>query len=586
MTTTTDPPGHELPPEDESGVARAYPDADGADETYNLAARVYGDGHANDNGDGDANGDVQTDEAAPYNLAARVYGDGHPNGGSGRSNGDVPYNLASRVHGDGHANGNAAVDGANGNGHANGNGALIGGNGAAVASAVAVVPPAAPPAAPPPQAGEPPQRGRKISLRTFDSFNVVGYRWFVLAMLGQMASMNMQMLVRGFLVFELTGSFAALGTMSLGNAIPGLMFALFGGVIADRLQKKAVLQVGQLVNAMNAVVVGMLLLFGMLRFEHLLVSAVVQGTVMALMMPSRQSMIPEIVGPQRLMNAVALNTAGMNLMRLTVPALGGIMLAAADAFYVYFLMTGLYLFAVITLTKVPSRRPPERSAAAAPAGAAVPAGGGRMGMRGGRGRGAGSFKDVVDGVVYIAHNRTVLTLLVANFFIVLTSMPYMMMLPGFVKEVLDGGAAKLGLLISITGIGSLAGSLVIASMPPKHRGKILLLGSGLLGVALIGFSLSNVFWLTAIIMVFIGLGQTTRMSLSNVLLQAYVEDEYRGRVMSIYMMEFSLMQFGVFAVGILASAIGIQYALTFTSVLLLVFIAYAWLFIPRLRELD
>jgi predicted MFS family arabinose efflux permease len=178
------------------------------------------------------------------------------------------------------------------------------------------------------------------------------------------------------------------------------------------------------------------------------------------------------------------------------------------------------------------------------------------------------------------------TLLIANFFIVLTSMPYMMMLPGFVKQVLDGGPDKLGLLISITGIGSLAGSLVIASMPPKNRGKILLFGSGLLGVALIGFSLSNIFWVTAIIMVFIGLGQTTRMSLSNVLIQAYVEDEYRGRVMSIYMMEFSLMQFGVFAVGILASVIGIQYALTFTSVLLLIFLVYAYLFIPRLRNLD
>ena len=555
MTTTADPQGRELPPEDESGAAGASPDAADADEPYNLAARVYGDGHAN--GDNShANGGGQTDEAAPYNLAVRVHGDGHANGGNGRSNGDrdAAYNLASRVYGNGHVSGTSA----------------------------------------PAQAGEPPQRGRKFSLRTFESFKIAGYRWFFLAMLGQMASMNMQMLVRGFLVFELTGSYAALGTMSLGNAIPGLMFALFGGVIADRLQKKYVLQVGQLVNAMNAVAVGMLLLFGMLRFEHLMASAVVQGTVMALMMPSRQSMIPEIVGPRRLMNAVALNTAGMNLMRLAVPALGGILLAAADAYYVYFLMTGLYLFAVVTLTKVPSRGRSGEDADAALAPAVTPTGGGRdgamgmgMGMRGGgMRRGAGSFKDIVDGVVYVARNRTVLTLLTANFFIVLTSMPYMMMLPGFVKQVLDGGPDKLGLLISITGIGSLAGSLVIASMPAKNRGKILLFGSALLGFALIGFSLSNVFWVTAIIMVFVGLGQTTRMSLSNVLLQAYVEDAYRGRVMSIYMMEFSLMQFGVFAVGILASVIGIQYALTFTSILLLLFIAYAFVFIPRLRDLD
>ena len=551
MTTTADPPRHQLPPEDKNGAAGASSSADGADESYNLAARVHGDGHINGNGRSDGDG------RAAYNLASRVYGDGHASGG-GDANGDAAYNLASRVYG---------------------NGAVA----APIASAVATPPRAAAPVAAPAPAGEPPQRGRKFSLRTFDSFKVVGFRWFFLAMLGQMASMNMQMLVRGFLVFELTGSFAKLGIISLASAIPGLMLTLFGGVIADRLSKKYVLQAGQLLNAMATVAVGMLLLSGVLRFEHLLVSAFVQGIVSALIQPSRQAMIPEVVSRNYLMNAVALSTAGMNFTRLAVPALGGVMLAATDAYYVYFLMTGLYLFAVLAMAKVPTRGRAGEDANATPAPAAEPMGGGRGG---GKSRGAGGFRDVVDGLAYIRGNRTILVLLTVQFFIVLTSMPYMMMMPGFVKEVLGGGPDKLGLLLSITGIGSLAGSLVVASMPARSRGKILLFGSALLGFALIAFSLSNVFWLSAVFMLFVGLGHATRMSLISVLLQAHVEDAFRGRVMSIYMMEFSLMQLGVFAIGILASMIGPQYALAFSSVLLLLVVAYAYLFVPRLRDLD
>ena len=570
--TTVDPPRRELPPDDERGAEGASLGADGADGRYNLASRVYGNG--NDNGRANGNGRSDGDGNAAYNLASRVYGNGDANGdGNANGDGDAPYNLASRIYG----NGTAA---------------------APLASAVATLPRAAAPVTAPAPAGEPPRQGRKFSLRTFDSLKVVGYRWYLLASLGQMASMNMQMLVRSFLVFELTGSYAALGTMALGNAIPGLMFALFGGVIADRLTKRYVLQLGQAVNAANALMIGTLLLMGMLRFEHLLGSAVVQGTVMALMMPSRQAMIPDVVGRNRLMNAVALNMAGMNFMRLSVPAAGGLLLAAADAYWVYFLMTGLYLFASITLTKVP-KEPVVDAEPAAPAGASAMAGGRvRGGMRGGWGGGgmgggrmggdgrAGTIGDVKDGLAYIARTRTIRTLLLVNFFIVLLSMPYMMMLAGFVKQVLDGGPDMLGLLMSITGIGSLVGSLVIASLPSRNRGKILLFGSMLLGVALIGFSMSSNLLLTAGIMVFVGVGQATRMSLTNVLIQSYVEDAYRGRVMSIYMMEFSLMQFGVFGVGMLAAMVGIQWALGLTSVALLLFTLYAFAFVPGVRDLD
>ena len=447
------------------------------------------------------------------------------------------------------------------------------------------VPPAAPVAPLPRAAGAGGARGFIRSLRTFDSLKTTHYRWFFLAMFGWFSSMNMQMLVRGYLVFDLTGSYAALGAVSLANAIPGLLLSLFGGVVADRFPKRLVVQIGQTVSALNALVIAGLLIADVLSYPHLLISAVVQGTVVALMMPSRQAMISDIVPPRLVMNAIALNSAGMNLARLSIPAIGGLVLAAAGAAWVYFLMCALYAFSVVTLTKVP-KRPIEFSAEDSVVPDGMPQ---RRMMRGGGGRGGGGrggLRELRAGLAYVAHEPTLRTVLIINFLFVLCSMPYMQMLPGFVDDVLEGGPGTLGLLMSITGIGSLAGSLVVASLPSRRRGRLLIFGAGFLGVALIAFSLSTTVAVTAVIMVFIGIGQSARMSLSNVIIQTKVEDEYRGRVMSLYMMEMSLTQFGSFGVGILASIFGVQAALGGAAAMLIVIAVCSYLFVPRLRDLD
>ena len=220
----------------------------------------------------------------------------------------------------------------------------------------------------PPGAGGSFGGGRQ--LRTFDSFSDREFRWFYLALLGQMAAMNMQMLIRGYLVYDLTESFAALGVISLGSAVPMLTLSVFGGVLADRAPKKLVLQAGQVANVVISVIVGLLLLFDLLEFAHLMVAGVAHGIVISLMMPSRQAIMPEVVGMDRLMNAVALSAAATNLMRLMAPALGGFMIAFIGAEWVYFLMAALYGFAVITLARVqPQYEPPP--APAAPAGTPI-----------------------------------------------------------------------------------------------------------------------------------------------------------------------------------------------------------------------
>jgi len=445
--------------------------------------------------------------------------------------------------------------------------------------------PAAPPAAPAaaasaavPARRRPLRLARPARVRTFEALEGRSFRWFFLSMSAQFSSMHMQMVVTPYLVFELTGSYALLGAMSLASAVPGLLLGFAGGVIADRVSKKWLVQVGQALNALFTLALAALAATGHLRFEHLLLSSAAQGAVFAVMGPARHALIPEIVGPQRLTNAVALNMSGMNVTRMGVPALGGLLIAWVSPAGVYFVMAALLGLSMLWLAPVRRYEPTEDEAAASRAADPVTA-------RSGRGVGAG-MRDLVDGMRYIAREPAISALLAVNFFIVLMSMPYMQMMAGFVKEVLDAGPAQLGLLLSITGVGSLVGSLAIASMPGRGRGRVYLLSALVLGFALLVFSASTWFWVTAIVMVVIGVGQSGRMSLSNILIMAYARPSYQGRVMSVFMMEFSLVSFGTFLVGILASLFGVQLAIGGTAVALIAVALIGWRFVPRVRDLP
>jgi MFS family permease len=419
------------------------------------------------------------------------------------------------------------------------------------------------------------RRPRVRSLRTFESLRDRSFRWYFISMLGWFASMNMQQLARGVIVYDMTNSYAALGTISLANAIPGLFLALPGGLIADRISCKLIVQMGQLSNMVVAGAVAALMLTGAITFEYLLIGAVFQGGINAIIMPARQSMIPEIVGNDRLMNAVALSSAGTNIMRLAAPPVGGLLLTIIGPGWVYTAMATLYLAGAASLLPVRSRAEAiaEREA--------------RRATRGPSSRSlSGAFGEMVEGCRYMKRDRVIFIILAVSFMIVLLAQPYQMMLPGFAKDVLGASPSELGLLMSFTGLGALIGSLIIASMPARRRGLMLMSSALVMGVTTLCFSLSSILWLTAGIVFAIGIGQSLRMSLSTVLIQSYCNPEYRGRVMSVYMMEFSLVAFGTFFVGLLSNAIGVQAALASTAVGLIILSIGASLLVPRMRRLD
>jgi len=405
-----------------------------------------------------------------------------------------------------------------------------------------------------------------FNVSTFRSLENPVFRLYFGAMLCQMASMNMQLIARTLLVYRLTGSAVLLGVLALVNAIPMLCLTFFGGAIADRMQKKYVVLIGQAGSAVVALGVAISLSIGYLCAEDpgscwvLIVAAFLQGTVMGLMMPSRQAMLYDIVEGKQIMNAVALNSFGMNFLRLLAHAATGVIIDAFNFEAVYYIMAALPLMAMGFIAFIPTTKRIVRNSSA--------------------------LTDIKEGLKYIRHDTNILLILVFTLFGVVLSMPYMQMLPIFVDDILKVGATGMGVMISVSAIGAMIGSLALASLSNSKRGLLLLISGLILGLALSVFSFSTSWSLSLVMMVFVGLGYSGRMTLSNALLQYYVENEYRGRVMSIYMSEFGVMSVGTFVAGLIAAAVGVQWAIGSFAMLLVLVSILAIAFVPRIRNLP
>ena len=413
---------------------------------------------------------------------------------------------------------------------------------------------------------------------TFESFHEHDFRWYYIAMINQNSAMNISMVARSFVAYEITGSFTALGLMALSNAIPMIFFSPIGGVFADRFPKRLVLQGGQFFDGIASVVVAVLLTAGILTFTHLLLMGLAHGAAVAFMMPSRNSMIPEIVGEERMMNAVALGTASMNGTRMVAPAIAGFMLAFLDWSWVFYLMGFLYLAAMLTMMPIPINTKIQikneiHTPAISKWNKVVD-------------NAKDGMNDIRDAVKYVRATPVIGMILLIHLFVSTLSMPYQHLLPGFVKDVLFKGPEWLGTLTAITALGSFICALIVASLPNRQRGMLFIVGLLILGSSMLAFSVSSILWIAVVTSFVIGIGQTSRYSLTSVLLMSYTEDAFRGRVMSIYMMEFGLVSFGTFAIAMMADAVGIQWAFIITSLGLLFISLYLLVAVPKLRNLD
>jgi len=405
------------------------------------------------------------------------------------------------------------------------------------------------------------------NLRTFTSMKNPVFRLYFGSMVCQMAAMNMQLIARSLLVYRLTGSAAILGSIAVANALPMLFLSLFGGIIADRVQKKYVVLIGHLVSAAVSLGIALALTVGYLSAEHegswwiLIAASAFQGAVMGLIMPSREAIIREIVTAEQLLNAISLNMMGMNALRLFAPALTGFLIDAFDFKAVYYAMTGTYIVAGLFVAALP---PTSKIAS----------------------RGSSALAGIKEGFRYLRRETTVLFILAFVLVSIVLSQPYMLLMPIFCDDILKVGATGMGILLSVSGGGAVIGSLTLASLPNKKRGIMMIASSLLMSLALVGFSFSGSWSVSLVVIVFVGLGQTGQMTLAGTLIQYYVDPTYLGRVMSILMMQFGLISFSTFAAGLLAEAVGVQWSVGGFAIGLGILAVAVLLLIPRLRKLD
>jgi MFS family permease len=365
-------------------------------------------------------------------------------------------------------------------------------------------------------------------------------------MMVMMGAMQMQMLARGYLVYELTNQNAAvLGLVNAATALPILVLALFGGAIADRMERKRIVQLGQAGAALLALIIAISISLGSITWYYLLVTSVVHGSLMALLMPARQAMIPQLVGKEKLGNAMALNAAGMSMSTMLAPAVGGGLYALIGPAGVYYVICGMLVGALLLTGLLP-----KSSNEASTSRTSV-------------------LADIMAGLSYIRRTRMVMVLLLLGLATTMLAMPFRFLMPVFVVDIYHKGPEAMGLLVSLMGLGTLVGSLFIAGLGKNRRGLLLITLTFITGAALLLVSLFPSYTLALGLMLLLGLGDAGRRALNQALVMEVSDDEYRGRVWSVFMMNFGLMPLGVLPAALIAEAYGGQVAIGILAGLML-----------------
>lgn len=374
--------------------------------------------------------------------------------------------------------------------------------------------------------------------------------------------MNMMVVLRGYLVYNITGSEIALALIMLSVAGPMLVMAPIGGVIADRIDKRRLLIWAQVavcaLNALNTV----LIITGVIEFWHLLVLSALSGTTFSFVMPARQAIIPHLVPRSLLMNGMSLSTSAMNGTRIVAPAVGGLLIAPIGIGGGFAVLTAMYALSVVFTLGLPKVPAAARDAKLT------------------------FFGDFVGGFSYIRSDRLVLGLLLLGTIPMIFAMPYMTLMPVFAKDVWGVGSVGLGVLQAMSGVGGLAGALVTANLDgAKRKGAIMLVSAMASGVFLIAFSLSN-FGVALPMLALVGLTSMVFTTVNSTVITSIVPDHMRGRVMSVAMMSFGLMPLGGVPASLAAEVIGTPAVVSIGGVLLMASVAGAYLAFPRLRRLD
>ena len=369
-----------------------------------------------------------------------------------------------------------------------------------------------------------------------DAFRALRHRNYQLFFAGQLISLIgtwMNQVAESWLVYRLTGSALLLGTVAFASQIPVFLFAPIGGAVADRLNRRTILVATQSCMMVLAFALAGLTLTHRIKVWELMVLAALLGVVNAFDIPARQAFIVDMVSRDDLVNAIALNSSMFNGARVVGPAVAGIVVAAIGEGWCFFANAVSFIAVITGLLLMRLQRP-------------------RLTIEG------SPLENIIEGFKFVIKNRPIHALMILLGVVSFTAMPYAVLMPIFAEDILHGGAKALGLLMGCSGVGALAGALALAMKKSiQGLGRWVAVSCMGFGVALIIFSFSRYLWLSAVLLIPVGLSVMVQMASSNTLIQSMVPDQLRGRVMAVYSMMFmGMAPFGALLAGSIAHAIG------------------------------
>ncbi|HOB32521.1 MAG TPA: MFS transporter [Verrucomicrobiota bacterium] len=394
------------------------------------------------------------------------------------------------------------------------------------------------------------------------AFSSRNYRLFFAGQAVSLAGAWMTQTASLWLVYHLSSSAAWLGVIGFATLAPIFIFAPFAGVLVDRVNRHRLLLVTQVAAMIQALTLAALALTGVITVSHLLVLSLVQGVINAVDMPVRQALVVDFIErKEHLGSAIALNSALFNMARLVGPALGGMVIAATSAGICY-LLDGFSFLAVIGALLAMRLRPRPR-----------------------RERNQHPWQDLREGFDYTRRHAPIRALILLVAAVSAVGFSSSVLMPIFARDVFHGDSRTLGWLLSASGAGALCAAIYLSTRTSvKGLGLVIRVGGVLLSAGLIGLGLARGLGVALVCMGLTGMGGVLVMASSNTLIQTLVEDDKRGRVMSLFAMAFTgTMPFGNLLMGTMAERLGVVITLAVAGVICGIVVVIFHLRIPRLR---
>jgi MFS family permease len=372
-------------------------------------------------------------------------------------------------------------------------------------------------------------------LSAFPAFQSRNFRRYFPGQVISMIGTWIQMVAQGWLVLEITGSAFDVGVVAAASTLPTLFLSLFGGVIVDRYSKRTILLWTQSAAMILAFILGVFAVTGTVTIWIIIVLSFLLGCVNALNVPALQAFLSEIVEREDLASAIAMNSAIYNVSRVIGPAIAGFLISAAGS-GVAFLVNGVSFFAVI-LSLLSMKDLSEKIREINP---------------------VHPLQSIREGLKYSWDHPLIRTVVLFIAVIAIFAWSYVTMLPVIAKQTFGMDASGLGYLYGVSGLGSVIGTVVVSIYSKKIDPLFFIAGGNILfALALIGFTFTTILPVALFFLFIAGFGLVAAVSTMSATIQSTVDDRFRGRVMSLYMMVFmGFMPIGNVEIGYLSEHFG------------------------------